>query len=180
MRETTNRIAGAVLVAAGILVLILGNISMGVAWPLFVIVPGIIMLGAAFLGEQRNAGLAVPGSIVTVVGLILLTFALTGHWQGWAYAWALIIAAAGFGTFLHGAIVRDAAREREGMRVVATGLTIFAIAGAIFELFIYGDFGATLRWLLPVALILAGGAMLLRRGGEAPPPPPPPPPSTEP
>ncbi len=164
-KSDTNRIAGIVLVTAGLLVLLFGNVGIGLLWPLFVLVPGVVMLGAAFVGSRRNAALVVPGTIVTVIGLILLVLSLTGYWQAWAYAWALIVVAAGLGTFLHGALEENPAREKEGMQAVVVGLTLFAIVGGIFEFFIFGDFGGTLRWLLPIALIAAGAVMLLRRDG---------------
>jgi len=167
-KNDTNRIAGIALVTVGVLVLLFGNVGIGLLWPLFVLVPGLIMLGAAFIGHRRNAALAVPGTIVTVVGLILLVMSLSGYWQAWSYAWAIIIAAAGFGTFLHGALEAIPAREKEGMQVVVVGLTLFAIVGGIFEFFIFGGLGGTLKWVVPLALIAAGAVMLLRRDGAEP------------
>lgn len=167
-KNESNRLAGIVLVTAGVLVLLFGNVGIGLLWPIFVLVPGLIMLGAAFVGRRRNAALAVPGTIVTVIGLILFVLSLTGYWQAWSYAWALIIAAAGFGTFLHGALENNAAREKDGMQAVVVGLTVFAIAGGIFEFFIFGDLGGALKWIVPLALVAAGAVMLLRRDGAEP------------
>jgi hypothetical protein len=167
-KNDSNRIAGIVLVTVGILVLLFGNVGIGLLWPIFVLVPGLIMIGSAFVGHRRNAALAVPGTIVTVVGLLLLVMSLSGYWEAWSYAWALIIAAAGFGTFLHGALEEKPAREKEGMQVVVVGLTLFAIVGGIFEFFIFGDLGGTLKWVVPLALIVAGAVMLFRRAGAEP------------
>lgn len=166
-----NQGIGIVLIVLGILVLIGRSVDLGnVLWPFFVLIPGAVLLAIAFLGNRDAAGLAVPGSIVTVIGLILFVQALTGYFESWAYAWALIPAGAGFGTFLQGALTGDHARERDGMRVVTWGLTLFAAFGAFFEFFIFDGWarGWIGRWLLPLALIVGGVALLAQRRREDP------------
>jgi len=162
-----NQGIGIVLIVLGILVLVGRGVDLGaVAWPFFVILPGVVLLAIAFLGNREAAGLAVPGSIVTTIGLILFVQNLGGYFESWAYAWALITAGAGFGVFLHGALTHDEARERQGMRLVTLGLVLFAAFGAFFEFFVFDGWarGWIGRWLLPLALILAGVLLLARRG----------------
>lgn len=149
------------LVALGLIFLIGPWLNLeAFGWPFFVIIPGAILLLLAFTSRVGNGGLAVPGSIVTVTGLILLVLNITGHMEAWAYAWTLVMAAAGLGTYLYGVISDSESLRRTGSRGAVLGLVLFAIFGLVFELFIFGSFGSVLRWLIPVALIAVGGLLL--------------------
>ncbi|MFA5594183.1 MAG: hypothetical protein WDA15_02745 [Trueperaceae bacterium] len=145
-------------------------------WPFFVIIPGVILLFIAFTTNVGNGSLAVPGSIVTVTGLILLVLNLTGRMDAWAYAWALVMAGAGVGTHLYGRISDSATLQKTGTRGALAGLALFVLFGLIFELFIFGTFSTVLRWAIPIALLLAGAYILYRgsnkttQGPTAPPP----------
>ncbi len=162
-----NHVIGIVLIVAGVLVLVGRMADLGgFAWPLLVLLPGAALLVWAFLGGEQATGLAIPGSIVTTIGLILFVQELTGYYQSWAYAWGLIVSGVGFGIFLHGALSHDEDRERDGMRVVTVGLALFAGFGAFFEFFVFDNWAGSWvgRWLLPIALIAAGLVLWLRRG----------------
>ena len=121
---------GAILIAVGI-VFFVGQqfqIDWGAeAWPFYVIAPGVILL-AFGLTQPHGSGMAVGGSIVTMVGLILLYQNLTDHWESWAYAWALVgPGGSGLGMLLTG--TRDGNRKmaRDGFWMILTALVIFAI-----------------------------------------------------
>ena len=159
-----NQLIGIVLVVLGLVFLLGRGLDFGaLAWPFFVLVPGLIMLAVAFLGQRGSAGLAIPGSIVTTIGLILLVLNLTDYWQAWAYSWALIVAGAGLGNFIQGALTRDAMKERDGLKAAYFGLVLFAAFGAFFEFFIWGGAGLVVRWVLPLALVAAGVYLIMRR-----------------
>ena len=67
-----NQVLGIILVALGVLFFIGQFVDFGsVAWPFFVIAPGLGLLVWALLGGRSAAALAVPGSVVTAIGLIL-------------------------------------------------------------------------------------------------------------
>ncbi len=171
-----NRWFGLGLIALGAL-LLLGrvlNVDLGqLGWPLFVIVPGAGLLAAAFLGPREASGLAVPGSIVTTVGLILLIQSFTGTFHTWAYAWGLVLASVGGGIFLSGQLggAEDENEGEEGIRLVLLGLVLFVAFGVMFEGFIFDGWavrGAG-RFLVPAAIIAAGVLLLRRnRDGEEP------------
>lgn len=164
MLRNRDAMIGLVLVVVGLLFILGQSFDLGgVAWPLFVIVPGLLLLGSAFLGKRESAQLAIPGAIVTTIGLVLFALAATDYWQAWSYCWALIIVGAGAGNFLYGALTNDHKRERDGLQTAYIGLGLFAAFGAFFEFLIFGDFGGILRWLLPVALIAGGAYLLIRR-----------------
>jgi hypothetical protein len=126
-------VAGIVLVVAGGAVLAarqagleLGNLVDGGGWPLFIFVPGVALLVAAFVPKPPDGlGFAVAGSVVTTVGLILLYQEATENWESWAYVWALIPMAAGIGITGYGLLT--------GHRDIAgTGMRLAAVAGVLF------------------------------------------------
>ncbi len=169
MRRETS--IGLVLIALGVLFL-LGRAFEGVsfAWPFFVMAPGIALLLWAFLGGKDVAGLAVPGSIVTAVGLILFIQNVTNTFESWSYAWALVLASVGVGTYLYGSLSDDLARRRDGFRTLRLGLLLFAVFGVFFEFVIFGNLLGTWvgQWLLPIALIAAGLVLLYRQRTQSP------------
>lgn len=157
---------GIALIVIGAVVLLGRSIDIGTyAWPLFIVLAGAVLLAFAFVGRERSTSLAVPGSVVTTVGLILFVQNLSGYYESWAYAWALILAAVGFGRFLRAAMAADHDGERAGLRMVRQGLVLFAAFGLVFELLIFDGLSGTWlgRWLLPLALIAAGLYLLVRR-----------------
>ena len=82
---------GLILIVGGgaLLVAQLMDVDFGrIGWPFFVIAPGVVLLLAG-LASSGGLGLAIAGSIVTMVGLILFFQNATGLYATWAYAWAL-------------------------------------------------------------------------------------------
>ncbi len=164
-----DKVVGIALIVLGALFLLGRGMDFGqFGWPLFVLIPGLILLGSAFVGRREAAGLAVPGAIVTTIGLILFVLNGTDRWEAWAYCWALIVAGAGAGNFIFGALTRDTARERDGLRTVYIGLLLFAVFGVFFEFLIFGGFGGLGRWLIPLVLIGAGVYLLFFRDPQSP------------
>lgn len=152
---------GILLIALGLLLLVGPTVNFSqYGWPFFVLLPGVALLFIALTTTVSNSALAVPGTIVTVIGLILLVFSLTGHWQGWSYAWALIIAATGVGNYLRGKATNDAALVGSGTRTALYGVVAFVGLGLFFELFVFGARSAFMRWVLPIGMIAAGGVLL--------------------
>jgi hypothetical protein len=133
------------------------------AWPFFVIIPGLFLLAGMYTSEQV-AFLAIPGSIITAVGLLLLYQSTFNHWESWAYAWALIApTSVGIGLTLFGRRTNNSELIRSGGQVTRIGLWIFLIGGVFFELVI----GISNRFMgrigLPLLLILFGIFILFRR-----------------
>ena len=165
-----QRGVGIVLIALGAIFLLGRFVDLGAAlWPLFVMAPGIALLAWAFLGGRSSAGLAVPGSIVTMVGLVLFIQNVTGRFDTWAYAWGLIVAAVGVGTWLYGSLADKEKEMTDGARTAMVGLALFAGFGVFFEFVIgLGGRSAVLGgWLVPVLLIAAGAALLFWRRPNA-------------
>jgi len=164
--------AGATLL--GIILIVLGLLFFGTqqlnidiadaAWPFYVIAPGLAML-AFGLTQRHGSGLAIAGSIVTIVGLVLLYQNTTDHWESWAYAWALVgPGGSGVGMLLYGTRSGDTKMAREGFWAILTAAGIFAVGLVFFE-GVIGISGRRLpldEWVLPVAIIVIGVLVLLR------------------
>lgn len=166
-RGGANLILGAVLIGLGLLFLVvqIPGVRLGYyLWPFFVIVPGLAFFVGMVLGGRGAGGLAVPGSIVTTVGLILLYQNYTNHWESWAYAWALITVAAGVGVMINGTWSYRPALVVQGRRVATVGLALFLVFGAFFEVLIFRGLIGYAQWVWPVLLIGLGLFLLLRRG----------------
>jgi hypothetical protein len=132
-------------------------------WPLFVIVPGLVLLGASLVMQRpRGVAVAVAGAVVTIVGAILLYQSQTGHWESWAYAWALLPAAAGVALVGYGLYATD-------HRMWTVGVWLAGIAGAAFVFgawFFEGLFAGDERFIdagnwWPVAVIVLGAVLAL-------------------
>lgn len=167
-----NRGVAIVLIAVGALLLVGQFLNLNIAafaWPLFVMIPGILLLVWAFVASQSAAPLAIPGSIVTTVGLILFYQNATGRFESWSYAWGLILAAVGVGIAVTGLLQLNEKMQKDGRQLATLGLGLFAAFGAFFELFIFRSFVDAFWWryLLPLALV-GGGLYLLMRQGRKP------------
>jgi hypothetical protein len=136
----------------------------GFLWPFFIIVPGLLFFaGMVGLGKS-GAPLAVPGSIVTMVGLLLFYQSLTGHWESWAYAWALIFpTAVGTGLAITGMWANEPQTTKVGAVMATVGLGVFLFFAFFFELLlnISGVRTGALGRLMFPALLIGGGLALL-------------------
>ena len=81
----------------GLALVLLGGIALagrlldidllGLGWPIFVLAPGIVLFAAGVaVGGKAGLGLAIPGGIVSVVGLVLTFQSATGLWGTSAHA----------------------------------------------------------------------------------------------
>jgi hypothetical protein len=133
-------------------------------WPLFVIVPGIVLLaGSLAAGPREGTGLAIAGGITTMVGVVLAVQNATGLWATWAYAWALVgPGGTGLGLAVYGLVRRQPDVVASGVRSLGVGLALFAIFGIFFEGVIGLSGPPFLREsdFLPIALVGLGVVLL--------------------
>lgn len=159
-------IAGALLILGGAAALAIRATSVDVGWPVWVIVPGIVLFLAAFaLPVPAGSGLAVAGGIVTVVGCVLAVQEATDAWATWAYAWALVApGGVGAGLLLYGILTARGDLVRGGLGTLATGLVLFLVGFVFFEgaLHLSGDrFGDLTSVAAPAALVALGVVILV-------------------
>ena len=134
------------------------NTGWGAFWPLIIALAGIaFLLPIAIWWDRRKelAGLAIPGIILLVNGLMLQTQNLTGRWDSWAYSWALEPIAVGLGLLA----MYYLGHRSDGL-LVAAG--IVGGSGLLFFFVFASAFGGIFRWVGPLALIGVGALVILR------------------
>jgi hypothetical protein len=126
---------GMVLVVVGVfylLVQLYGIDLSSFGWPLFVIIPGLTLLIVGFV--SLGTGAAIPGGIVTMVGLVLAYQNSTGNWASWAYAWALVApGGVGLGLFLQGLRERNPGLIKQGRSLMFIAALISLVGFVFFE-----------------------------------------------
>jgi hypothetical protein len=170
-RGRANLLIGMMLVGLGALFLIgqVFNVNLWqFLWPFFIIVPGLLFFVGMLLGGKPAGPLAIPGSIVMMVGLLLLYQAVTNHWESWAYAWALIFpTSVGIGLAINGAWSDVERLTKTGMRWITAGLIIFLVGGVFFEVLLNISRGIVSDVVWPGLLIVLGVYLLVRRGSRS-------------
>ncbi len=168
-RNMGSMIAGSALIVLGGLFLINQFLSISIGrfiWPFFILIPGIGLFVAVYNGGKETAGLAIPASVVSMVGLILLVQSITDHWGSWAYAWSLIFPTSiGLGMYIYGIRGEDDDTKQRGRGMLRTGLILFIILAAFFEMIFAASGSMVSRIFWPVLIILLGLYLILRRGG---------------
>jgi len=164
-------ILGGSLIAIGILLLLrqILDLDLGlVAWPVFLVFAGVVLLVFAVADRNRWGGLAISGSMLTVTGALLLYQEATGLWATWAYAWALVFpVSTGLGLLLYGWLIQRGGPLAVGRRFVVSGLVLFALGAAFFEgvVGLSGfDLGQVGRVAFPAAIIGFGIVLLVTNG----------------
>ena len=130
-------------------------------WPLFVIVPGLLLFAAALATDDVRAGtgLATAGGIVTMVGLVLAVQNATGLWATWAYAWTLVgPGGTGIGLLAYGLFRHQRDLVTAGGRTLGVALALFAGFGLFLEgvIGLSGDPFLLDSQVAPIVLIAAG------------------------
>ena len=168
---TPRVILGSTIILVGLLLLLgrVVDLDLGALWPLFVLVPGVVILISGLAAAPGGSGTAatVTGSQLTALGLLLLFQNLTGWWQTWAYGWALVWPTSiGLGLMVRGTLSGDDTSARSGRKTALTGLGLFLVGFVFFEGILnisgssLGRFG---DYALPAVLIGAGLVVMFRR-----------------
>ena len=173
-KTSSGALAGGIaLIAFGLLFLVTQIFQRtnfwGFFWPFFPIALGVIFYVVMFAAGKSAAGFAIPATIITMIGLILFFQNLTGLWQTWAYAWALIVFAVGLGIYIMGAYAGRESDKRGGVSVMKIGLILFIIFGAFMEL-IFATFVSRdiMQMVFPALMILLGIYLIFRRRNKPP------------
>jgi len=172
-QNAATAVIGIVLIGLGLLFLVTQFLRISLwslGWPFFVIIPGLMFFaGMIASGKGKNGGLAIPGSIITTTGLILLYQNVFHTWATWAYVWALIFpTAVGLGLIIEGLWDDHSHSVREGRQMMLIGLIIFVLAALFFEVIIGIQGRGFGSYFWPLALIVVGVYLLVRRTTLAP------------
>lgn len=178
MLQTARQGSGSAPAVLGLLLILVGGAALVLraadinllptigrwGWPFFIIVPGVVLLLAALLpAPPRGIGFATAGAIVTTVGGLLLYQNETGHWESWAYAWALIPTDVGIAMALYGLLARERGMVTSGLWMAAIGAILLAAGAWFFEGLFAGEprmVDAGSWW--PIAVIVVGALLMLR------------------
>jgi hypothetical protein len=164
--QTSAFIFGVLLMGLGGIFLI-AQIFGGNFWAYFWPYP-IIALGIAFFAGMvdrgRGAGgLAIPGSIITTIGLLLFLQNSFGWWESWAFAWTFIVISVGVGLIVMGYWNGKEKPQRVGLMIAGIGTALLFLFGTFFGLgFSFLGFRFAARVIWPLLLIGAGAFLALR------------------
>lgn len=157
-------IGGSLLIGFGLLSLvgrIFRGLDWGLLWPFLIIGFGALFFVVMFAGGKGAAAFAVPGTIVSGVGLVLLFQNITRHWESMSYFWTLIFLFVGLGIYIMGWYGDDVSQKKTGVGLMRAGFILFIIFGTFFEMV----FSSYSGMVFPILLILLGGYLLLSRSG---------------
>jgi len=167
-RHTSYFIAGVILMGLGGLFLfaqLLGGTFWSYFWPYLIIIAGLTFLGAMVYIGHGAGGLAIPGTVITTIGVILFFQNLLGLWRSWAYAWTMILIAVGVGMYLMGVWNYSDRAKRVGKNLAGLGAVLLVLFGTFFGLgFSFLGFGFAARVIWPVTLIVIGAILVMRWG----------------
>jgi hypothetical protein len=157
-------VVGAIMIAFGLLSLT-GQLfrawNWEFLWPFTIIGFGVLLFAVMFVGGRQSAALAIPGSIVSGIGLVMLFQSLTHHWESMSYFWTLIILFIGSGIYIMGWRAGEQNQKQSGLRLMKIGFVLFIGFGIFFEI-IFSSFN---NFLLPAFLIVLGAYLVLSRAG---------------
>lgn len=155
---------GLLLIGLGILFFIAqflpGN-AMRYLWPFFILAVGALFFMGMVAGGKAAGALAIPGSILTMLGLIFLVQAILGIWATWAYAWALLIVAVGIGLSIFGLWSENDQLRLVGRLVMVVGGLLFLVFGLFFEAIFALSGARSLGGVLWAVLLIGAGVLLL-------------------
>src|SRR5918995_2937976 len=162
---------GGLLLLLGLVVLLGQALDLEVgriAWPVFVIVPGLGLLGLGLAAAGRlGEVLATVGGVVTMAGVVLGVQNATDRFETWAYAWTLVLlVGAGTGRWLVGVVRGRGDLAAGGAWLGAVGLVGFLVLAVFFEVVVGiggRPVGSAGRYGLAALLIAAGLVLLGRR-----------------
>lgn len=113
-------------------------------WPGFIIVPGLLLLWPAYnsVPEQnsRLSFLAIPGAMLTTIGLMLFMMNMTDHFEAWAYSWTLLPASVAWAAMYIHRFEPDRKIHETGHKFIRSMIMAFGGLFVLFELVIWGNF----------------------------------------
>lgn len=169
---------GILLIVVGIVILALQYVHIDLSrlperwaeltWPLRIIIPGLALFVVGLvLPDRAGEGLTGFGLVAAAVGTLLWYQSVTGTWETWAYAWALVFpAAGGLAGIIHGTLHANWRHVRDGIGGFVFGMVMFLVLGFVFENWLGFEgfgLGRIAAWV-PGVILLAVGITVLFAG----------------
>lgn len=169
-RNSASFVGGVLLVLFGLLALFSqmfrGFDFWSKFWPFIIIGVGAMFFAGMFAGGKSTSGLAIPGTIITGIGLMLFIQNITNYYESWSYGWAAIIIFVGLGIFIMGWFGGNSEQRRSGTGVMRVGLILLLIFGAFFEMIF--NTSKLANYIFPAGLILLGLYLVFKRSSLLP------------
>lgn len=148
---------GILVLAAG-LVILLGKLGVfafigNVFWPLFILIPG-ILLHVLFFGRMAPSIVLVPAGILTVVSVVLLI----GNWFGWnllRFLWPFFLFAVAVGLYEY-----DVFGNARSRTVWLASMGLAALSLILFVTTLLWTWGI---YVIAAILIVFGAWLVIRR-----------------
>jgi hypothetical protein len=157
-------VLGLLLIALGVVLLIerVWDIPILSAWwPLVLVVFGAAFFVSLLTGPRGLAFLAVPGSVLLMLGLILFYQSWFSLWSTWTYAWTLLIFALGIGFWIFNIQMKQRwIRILSGI-LIGIGLLKYLCLGFIFEKLIHISNSITAATLAYVGVVILTGIWVI-------------------
>lgn len=125
--------------------------TMSKLWPLFVLVPG-LTFEVSYFSNRRNAGILVPGGILTTIGILFL-FETYTNWSFSGYTWPIYPLAVAIGLFQ---LYIFSERRNTGLLIPVAILTLVSVISFVNLLFSGLFYWLNYQLVLPIILILIG------------------------
>lgn len=136
---------------------------MDVLWPFFIIGPGLLLMMPAYKSTEAQQNtfsfLAVPGAVITAVGVLLFVMNITDHFEAWAYAWTLVIAAGIWGIGYMKRFNTVSPDHDTVAKLIRWSVFAFAGLAVFFEIIVFENFNP----LFSLALIGYGVYLLAKK-----------------
>ena len=181
-----ERTAGGQAVVMGVILIVIGVVYLAIeliprhlldidvahsGWPLFVIVPGLVLIGVGGAAPEAS-GLCVPGGIVIMAGLVLLVQNIFNLFATATYTWALVVpGGVGLGMWIQGLVNDSPGLRASGAGTLGLGFIVFLLSALFFESIVHVSgiqFPFLVRLLLPLLIIVVGVVVMVRRTMPAP------------
>lgn len=157
-------VLGLLLIALGVVLLIerIWDIPILSAWwPLVAVVFGAAFFVSLLAGPRGLAILAVPGSVLLMLGLILFYQSWFSLWSTWTYIWTLLIFALGIGFWIFNIQMKQRWIRILAGILIGIGLLKYLGLGFFFEKLIHISDSAMAATLVYVGVVILTGVWVI-------------------
>ena len=154
-------IGGLLLITLGVVLLLTNNFyfpMMSALWPFIIIAVGAAFFVAMVVRGPQGGALAIPGSILSLLGIILLIQTFTNNWVNMSYLWPIFV----FGGIGTGLLIESwwsdkLELKRAGYTMLVLALVFFVAFGTFFSAL----FGESNTVAVFAVLLIGAGVLTL-------------------